>query len=170
MIGSVSSLIKRVLLLSVAALFFVFQAAVGTAAAAEFDVETRTVKANPAGDTTVLTVKQALKGRKLFGSTCSQCHAKGVTKTDPNVGLDAEALANATPPRDSIESLVDYLKNPTTYDGEYEIAELHPSMKSTDIYPKMRNLSDEDLAEISSYVLIAPKVLGNRWGTGKTKF
>lgn len=169
MIGSESSL-KKALLLTVAALFFVFQMAVGTAVAAEFDVETRTVKANPAGDTTVLSVKQAVKGRQLFGSTCSQCHAKGVTKTDPNVGMDPEALANATPPRDSIESLVDYLKNPTTYDGEYEIAELHPSMKSTDIYPKMRNLSDEDLANISGYVLIAPKILGNRWGTGKTKF
>lgn len=169
MIGSESS-IKKVLLLAVAALFFVFQISVGTAAAAEFDTETRTVKLNPEGETTVLSVKQAVKGQKLFSSTCSQCHAKGVTKTDPNVGMDPEALANATPPRDSIESLVDYLKNPTTYDGEMEIAELHPSMKSTDIYPKMRNLSDQDLADISGYVLIAPKVLGDRWGSGKTKF
>ncbi|NJN30076.1 MAG: cytochrome c-550 [Synechococcales cyanobacterium RM1_1_8] len=169
MFGS-ESFFKRVFLLAATALFFVFQLAVGTATAAEFDADARTVKLNPAGDTTTLTVKQAVKGQKLFGSTCSQCHAKGVTKTDPNVGMDPEALANATPPRDSIESLVDYLKNPTSYDGEFEIAELHPSMKSTDIYPKMRNLSDEDLADISGYVLIAPKILGNRWGTGKTKF
>jgi photosystem II cytochrome c550 len=26
------------------------------------------------------------------------------------------------------------MKNPTTYDGEEEIAEIHPSIKSADIY------------------------------------
>jgi photosystem II cytochrome c550 len=45
-----------------------------------------------------------------------------VTKTNPNVGLDPEALSLATP-RDNIDALVDYLKNPTSYDGLESIAE-----------------------------------------------
>jgi photosystem II cytochrome c550 len=36
------------------------------------------------------------------------------TKTNPNVGLEPEALSLATPRRDSMDALVDYLKNPTT--------------------------------------------------------
>jgi photosystem II cytochrome c550 len=50
-------------------------------------------------------------------------------KTNPNVGLDPEALALASPTRNTIEGLVDYLKNPTTYDGLESIAEIHPSVK-----------------------------------------
>ena len=68
-----------------------------------------------------------------------------ITKTNPNVGLDPEALSLATPRRDNIAALVDYLKNPVTYDGLESIAEVHPSIKSADIYPRMRSITDEDL-------------------------
>jgi photosystem II cytochrome c550 len=37
--------------------------------------------------------------------------------------LDPEALSLATPRRDNIDALVDYLKNPTSYDGLESIAE-----------------------------------------------
>ncbi len=164
------SLLKKAFLLTLAAFLFVFQISVGTASAAELDAETRTLPLNDKGETVTLTQKQVIKGSRLFSATCGQCHLKGMTKTDPNVGLDSEALALATPPRDTVESLVDYLYNPTTYDGEEEIAERHPSMKSTDIYPKMRNLSDDDLFDIAGHVLLQPRVMGSQWGTGKTKF
>ena len=169
MTASGSSL-KKVFLLTLAAFLFVFQLAVGSAAAAELDAETRTLPLNDAGETVTLTQKQVIRGSRLFSATCAQCHLKGITKTDPNVGLDQEALALATPPRDTVVSLVDYMYNPTTYDGEEEIAERHPSMKSTDIYPKMRNLSDDDLFNIAGHILLQPKVMGDQWGTGKTKF
>jgi hypothetical protein len=42
-------------------------------------------------------------------------------------------------------ALVDFLKNPTSYDGLESIAETHPSIKSADIYPRMRSVTDEDL-------------------------
>jgi photosystem II cytochrome c550 len=71
-------------------------------------------------------------------------------KTNPNVGLDSEALSLATR-RNSVSSLVDYLKNPTTYDGLESIAEIHPSIKS-DIYPRMRSLTDEDLTAIAGHI------------------
>lgn len=169
MTASGSSL-KKAFLLTLAAFLLVFQLSVGTASAAELDADTRTLPLNDRGETVTLTQKQVIKGSRLFSATCAQCHLKGVTKTDPNVGLDPKALALATPPRDTVESLIDYMYNPTTYDGEVEIAERHPSMKSTDIYPKMRNLSDGDLFDLASHILLQPKVMGDQWGTGKTKY
>jgi photosystem II cytochrome c550 len=60
--------------------------------------------------------------------------------------------------------------NPTTYDGELEISELHPSKKSADIYPEMRNLTDEELEAIAGHILLQPKILGKGWGGGKVFF
>jgi photosystem II cytochrome c550 len=158
---------KRFILLAVATVFFAFQIAIGSAAAVELDADVRTVKANEAGDTAVLSLEQVQKGKRLFNDSCSQCHAGGRTKTDPNVGLSTDALAGATPPRDNIAGLVDYMKNPTTYDGETEIPELHPSLKSADIYPEMRNLTDDELEAIAGHILLQPKILGRAWGGGK---
>lgn len=158
---------KRFILIAVATVFFAFQIAVGSAAAVELSSEVRTVKVNDAGDTTVLSLEQVQKGKRLFNDSCSQCHAGGRTKTDPNVGLSTDALAGATPSRDSVAALVDYMKNPTTYDGETEIAELHPSTKSADIYPEMRNLTDDDLEAIAGHILLQPKIIGRMWGGGK---
>ncbi|HAX90028.1 MAG TPA: cytochrome c-550 [Cyanobacteria bacterium UBA11162] len=159
---------KRLILLVVASLLFVFQMAVGGATALELDAATRTVKANEAGDTVTLSLKQVAEGKKLFQFACAQCHAGGVTKTDFNVGLGPNDLAGATPPRDNIVALVDYMKNPTTYDGETEISELHPSTKSADIFTEMRNLTDDDLEVIAGHILLQPKVLGEQWGGGKS--
>ncbi len=81
--------------------------------------------------------------------------------------FEPEALALATPKRDNIEGLVDYMKNPTTYDGVDEISELHPSIKSADIFTAMRNLTDKDLESIAGHILLQPKILGDKWGGGK---
>jgi photosystem II cytochrome c550 len=58
-----------------------------------------------------------------------------------------------------LSALVDYLKNPTTYDGLDSIAETHPSIKSADIYPRMRSVTDEDLTAMAGHILLQPKVL-----------
>lgn len=150
-----------------ATLLLAFGLVVGRASAVELSEAVRTVPLNGQGDTTVLSLKQVQEGKRLFNYACAQCHAGGVTKTNQNVGLDPEALALATPPRNNIEGLVDYLHNPTTYDGEEEIAELHPSTKSADIYAAMRNLSEDDLVAISGHVLLQPKIVGDKWGGGK---
>ena len=84
-----------------------------------------------------------------------------------NVGLDAEALSLATPNRNNAASLVDYLKNPTTFDGLESIAEVHPSIASADIFPKMRSLTEEDLYAIAGHILLQPKVVSEKWGGGK---
>jgi photosystem II cytochrome c550 len=144
-----------------------FQFIVGSATAVELDEATRTVPLNENGETLVLNLKQVKEGKRLFNYACAQCHAGGVTKTNQNVGLDPESLALATPNRNNIEGLVDYLKNPTTYDGEEEIAELHPSIKSADIFTEMRNLTDDDLEAIAGHILLQPKIIGQKWGGGK---
>lgn len=150
--------------------FCIFSSFVYNASAIDLDEATRTVVADSSGNTTVLTPEQVKRGKRLFNATCGACHVGGITKTNPNIGLDPEALSLATPRRDNIASLVDFLKNPTTYDGLDSIAEVHPSIKSADIYPRMRSLTDEDLYSIAGHIMLQPKVLSEKWGGGKTYY
>ena len=147
--------------------FFIFSAFVATASAIDLDDATRTVVADSSGRTVVLTPEQVKRGKRLFNTTCGACHLGGITKTNTNISLDPEALSLATPRRDSIDALIDFIKNPTTYDGFESIAETHPSIKSADIYPRMRSLTDEDLTAIAGHILLQPKVQGEKWGGGK---
>lgn len=133
----------------------------------ELDESTRTVQLEASGQTVTLTPEQLKRGKRLFNNACSQCHNGGITKTNPNIGLDTESLSLATPSRDHMSGLIDYMKDPTTYDGEYSIVELHPSIKSAEIFPKMRNLTDEDLFAIAGHILIQPKIVSEKWGGGK---
>ena len=148
----------------------IFSIFVTTASAIDLDEATRTVVADASGKTIVLTPEQVKRGKRLFNATCGACHVGGISKTNPNVGLDPEALSLATPRRDNIASLVDYLKNPTSYDGLESIAEVHPSIKSADIYPRMRSLTDEDLYSIAGHIMLQPKIVTEKWGGGKIYF
>ena len=134
--------------------------------AIDLDEATRTVQLSTTKSVTI-TPEQAKRGKRLFLSTCSVCHTGGITKTNPNVGLDPEALSLATPQRNTIEGLVDYMKNPTTFDGLESIAEIHPSIKSADIFPKMRTLTEDDLYAIAGHILVQPKIVAEKWGGGK---
>jgi photosystem II cytochrome c550 len=162
-------MLKRYLWLVIATVFFAFQTLVPSVNAAELDIATRTIPFNPQGETLTLNLKQVKEGKRLFQYACAQCHAGGITKTDPNVGLDTEALTLATPNRNNV-ALVDYMENPTTYDGTTSIAEVHPSIKSKDNFPEMRNLTKDDLTAIAGYILLQPKVVGDKWGGGKIYF
>jgi photosystem II cytochrome c550 len=66
--------------------------------AVELDAATRTVPLNDKGDVATLTLQEAQRGKRLFNAKCGTCHAGGITKTNPVVGLDPESLALATPP------------------------------------------------------------------------
>jgi photosystem II cytochrome c550 len=147
--------------------FCLFNIFVTNASAIDLDEATRTVTLDGSGKTTVLTPEQVKRGKRLFNATCGACHVGGITKTNPNVGLDPEALSLATPRRDNIAALVDYLKNPISYDGLESIAEVHPSIKSADIYPRMRSVTDEDLYSIAGHIMLQPKIVTEKWGGGK---
>jgi photosystem II cytochrome c550 len=150
--------------------FFVFLLSFSFSAqvfAIELDEATRTVALDTSGNGVILTPEQVKRGKRLFNASCGSCHTGGITKTNPNVGLDSEALTLANPVRNNITSLVDYMKNPTTYDGLESIAEVHPSIASADIFPKMRSLSEEDLFAIAGHILLQPQVISEKWGGGK---
>jgi photosystem II cytochrome c550 len=147
--------------------FCIFNILVLNASAIDLDEATRTIVKDSSGKTVVLTPEQVKRGKRLFNTTCGACHVGGISKTNPNVGLDPEALSLATPRRDNVDALVDFLKNPTSYDGLESIAETHPSIKSADIYPRMRSLTDDDLSTIAGHILLQPKILSEKWGGGK---
>ena len=159
--------LKKVLLLVVFSLFLFFQAPVNAVFAADLTDDIRTLPLNEAGDTKTYSIQEIAQGERLFNVVCATCHVRGTTKTNPNVGLSLEELEGAVPARDNIEALIDYMKNPTTYDGEFELYEFHPSIRSADIFPKMRNLTESDLDQIAGYLLLQPRVQGARWGGGK---
>ena len=160
---------KKLLKSSLAALIgftATFNFMISSSLAIELDDASRTVALNSSKSVT-LSPEQVKRGKRLFLSTCSVCHTGGITKTNPNVGLDSEALSLATPTRNNIEGLVDYMKNPTTFDGLESIAEIHPSIKSADIFPKMRSLTEDDLFAIAGHILVQPKIVAEKWGGGK---
>jgi photosystem II cytochrome c550 len=148
----------------------VFSLFVTTASAIDLDEATRTIVKDGSGKTVVLTPEQVKRGKRLFNATCGACHIGGITKTNPNIGLDPEALSLATPRRDNVEALVDFMKNPTSYDGLESIAEVHPSIKSADLYPRMRSVTEDDLEAIAGHILLQPKILTEKWGGGKIYF
>nr|YP_009392170.1 photosystem II cytochrome c550 [Osmundaria fimbriata]ARW60732.1 photosystem II cytochrome c550 [Osmundaria fimbriata] len=135
--------------------------------AIELDEITRTVPLDSSGKTITLTLEQVKRGKRLFNNACAQCHNGGITKTNPNIGLELESLSLAIPARDNVANLVDYMNDPTSYDGQNSISELHPSIKSAEIFPKMRNLTDEDLVSMAGYILLQPRIAAEKWGGGK---
>jgi photosystem II cytochrome c550 len=56
-------------------------------------------------------------GKALFEQHCLNCHVGGATLPDPTVSLSLNTLAGATPPRNNINGLVAFLREPMTYDG-----------------------------------------------------
>ncbi len=157
---------NKILVGSFAASLF-FAGNLSPVSALELDEDTRTVTLDAKGNTVILTPEQVKRGKRLFNNACGTCHVGGLTKTNPNVGLDTESLSLATPSRDNITNLVSYIKDPMSYDGLDAISEVHPSIKSADIFPKMRSLTDEDLFAIAGHILLQPKVVNEKWGGGK---
>ena len=73
-----------------------FSFVISSSLAIELDDASRTVALSTSKSVT-LSPEQVKRGKRLFLSTCSVCHTGGITKTNPNVGLDTEALTLATP-------------------------------------------------------------------------
>ncbi|NJM97208.1 MAG: cytochrome c-550 [Phormidesmis sp. RL_2_1] len=157
----------------VATLVFVFSwmgfSWMGSAIAIEISETSRTVVLNDAGEQITLSLEDFAIGQRQFNSSCAQCHIDGGSKTNPDVDLSTLTLANATPARDNIESIVDYLTYPTTYDGLGSLEELHPSISRSDLFPRMKDLTESDLSAIAGYILAEPKIVGDQWAGGKPK-
>nr|YP_009394249.1 photosystem II cytochrome c550 [Leptosiphonia brodiei]ARW62811.1 photosystem II cytochrome c550 [Leptosiphonia brodiei] len=161
---------KNTVLVLLINLFFLFSLSVSLVHAVELDEATRTITFDSSSKTITLTPEQVKRGKRLFNNSCAQCHNGGITKTNPNIGLDLESLSLATPARDNITNLIDYMKDPKSYDGLDSIAELHPSIKSAEIFPRMKNLTDEDLLSMAGYILVQPRIVQEQWGGGKIHY
>nr|YP_010618805.1 photosystem II cytochrome c550 [Deltalsia parasitica]WAX02818.1 photosystem II cytochrome c550 [Deltalsia parasitica] len=158
---------KNIILLLFTAILILLSCSVAPIYSIELDEATRTVTFDNSSKIITLTPEQVKRGKRLFNNSCAQCHNGGITKTNPNIGLELESLSLATPARDNVVSLIDYMKDPKSYDGQNSIAELHPSIKSAEIFPKMSNLTDEDLLSMAGYILLQPRVAQEKWGGGK---
>nr|WGH13792.1 photosystem II cytochrome c550 [Lophurella pseudocorticata] len=158
---------KNMILLLLMTIFILLNCFISPVYSTELDEATRTVVFDSSNKTITLTPEQVKRGKRLFNNSCAQCHNGGITKTNPNIGLELESLSLATPARDNVTNLIDYIKDPKSYDGQNSIAELHPSIKSAEIFPKMRNLTDEDLLSMAGYILLQPRIAQEKWGGGK---
>jgi photosystem II cytochrome c550 len=114
------------------------------------------IKQNPAGITKDFNYLTLITGKELFGQNCQSCHVGGSTLASPDLPLSLVALQGATPARDSIESLVTYLRHPLSYNGEddnYGCREIAETW-----------LADPEVEAIAAFVLrAAEKAPG--WGT-----
>ncbi len=72
------------------------------------------------GHTQLFSAQDMTAGKQLFEQNCLNCHVGGATLPDPTISLSLATLQGATPPRNNINSLVAYLRQPMTYDGSEE--------------------------------------------------
>ena len=133
--------------------------------AAESPVEDRTLQYSDT-ETKVYSEAELDRGRALFNPACGHCHIAGSTYTNPDITLSLEDLENATPRRDTVLGIADYVKNPTSYDGMESLADYHPNLDMDDIYIEMRGLDEEDVELIAAHIIQQVKVLPN-WGMRK---
>eukprot|EP00416_Gambierdiscus_australes_P037295 CAMPEP_0171097804 /NCGR_PEP_ID=MMETSP0766_2-20121228/47758_1 /TAXON_ID=439317 /ORGANISM="Gambierdiscus australes, Strain CAWD 149" /LENGTH=229 /DNA_ID=CAMNT_0011557057 /DNA_START=60 /DNA_END=749 /DNA_ORIENTATION=- len=131
------------------------------------DIEDVAIPVDGKGKTVTLSKEELTRGKRLFNSTCANCHVGGGTRTNQNVGLGFEELSGAQPVRNTVDGLVDYLNNPTTYDGLKDISEVHPSISKADVWRIMQPLSQKDLYDISAYILYQNFTIPEKWGGGK---
>ena len=156
-------MLKKIVLIFIAGMILAWQSFTGSANALSLNEDIRTIPLNEAGETITFTNKEAQKGATLFRANCAQCHFQGKTKTNPNVTLSAESLAYALPARDNLLGLMDYIKNPTSYDGEEDLSLLHINTGVPELWSEIRNYTEEDIKNLAGYILT--QVNANpKWG------
>lgn len=87
------------------------------------------------------------RGKQLFEAHCLNCHVGGATLPDPQVSLSLKKLEGANPPRNNINSLIAYLRQPMTYDGSEETYWCRQVPESW--------MSQEEVESLAAFVLTA---------------
>lgn len=98
------------------------------------------------------------RGKRLFEQNCINCHVGGATLPDPTVSLSLSDLAGATPPRDTIDSLVAYMRSPMVYDGS------EPTFWCREVPESW--LQQQEVEKLAAFVLRAAQTAPG-WGTEK---
>ncbi len=108
------------------------------------------------GNTKEFSPQQLSDGKQLFATNCINCHVGGATLPDPEVSLSLTKLKQATPPRDNINGLVVFMRQPMTYDGSEE------TYWCRQVAPRV--LSQQQVENLAAFVLTAAKKAPG-WGT-----
>jgi photosystem II cytochrome c550 len=110
---------------------------------------------NQQGESRLFTAEDLSEGKRFFGENCKSCHVGGATLPNPLASLSLEDLKGATPPRNTILGLVEFQREPLTYDGQ-------------DFGFGCRTVSErwiktEDLEKLAAFILRAAEVAPG-WG------
>jgi photosystem II cytochrome c550 len=111
---------------------------------------------NEQGETRSFLPEDLSRGKQLFTSSCMNCHVGGATLPNPQVSLSLVKLKGATPPRDNVNTLVTYLRQPMTYDGSEETYWCRQVPESW--------MSQEQVESLAAFVLTAAQKAPG-WGT-----
>lgn len=117
-----------------------------------------TMTMDKAGTTKVFSYDEMLEGKELFGQNCLSCHVGGTTLSSPSVSLAMENLKGATPPRDTVNALMEYMRHPLAYDGSdenYSCREVSADW-----------LNDDQVEKIGAFMLRAAEY-AKGWGTAR---
>lgn len=114
--------------------------------------------ADAAGNVQTFTAADLKTGKQLFETSCLSCHVGGITLLEPKVSLSLNDLQGATPRRDHIAGLVNFFRNPLTYDG-------------TDVAVSCRDIPDSwlptaEVEKLAAFLLRSAEVAPG-WGTEK---
>lgn len=102
---------------------------------------------NEQGETRPFSPQELAQGKELFENHCMNCHVGGATLPDPLVSLSLTKLERANPPRNNINNLVAYLRQPMVYDGSEETYWCRQVPESW--------LSKEQVESLAAFVLTA---------------
>lgn len=108
------------------------------------------------GNTRLFSPLELSAGKQLFENNCINCHVGGATLPDPQVSLSLTTLKGANPPRDRINALVAFMRQPMTYDGSQETywcRQLSPNF-----------LSQQQVESLAAFILTAAQKAPG-WGT-----
>ncbi|WP_341527744.1 photosystem II cytochrome PsbV2 [Nostoc sp. UHCC 0302] len=108
------------------------------------------------GNTRLFSPEELSVGKQLFANNCINCHVGGANLPDPQVSLSLKKLQDASPPRDRINALASFIRQPMTYDGSQETywcRQMPPSL-----------LSQQEVESLAAFVLTAAQKAPG-WGT-----
>lgn len=100
--------------------------------------------------------RQLQTGKTLFQNACINCHVGGITLPNPSVSLSLTDLTGAMPPRNTIKALMEYQRQPLSYDGSTD------EVSCRTVSPQWMN--EEDLTSLAAFLLRSAQVAPG-WGT-----
>ena len=143
-------------------------------AATSVEASAIAVVADATGTKQNFTSAQFKEGQKLIKANCGKCHVGGQTYGTYNVkevNLSMKALSEATPPRSNIASLINYMSEPTSYDGTDKLYDTgrHPKyVEQGKAGPDNQVIvrTKEELNLIAAFIL-KEATYNTSWGKGK---